>query len=173
MTLLEVMISGLILTASMMALAMTMVQGLSAMIIVEDQLIAKQKAREMLESVFTARSTQNIAFTDIESLSGGGIFVEGWQPIRGMGVDGIGNTADDASTPIESIPLPGPDGAWSTPDDETRVLDTFQRRISFSPVLMPSTTVDQEIRNVTVEVRFMSRGTWWTVSVSSYISRFA
>jgi type II secretory pathway pseudopilin PulG len=173
MTLLEVMVAGLIVSVSLITLAMTMVQGLSAMIIVEEQLIAKQKAREVLESVFTARSTQNLAFTDIESLSNGGIFLEGWQPIRGMGVDGIANTGDDAATPVESIPLPGSDGTWGTADDETRVLDTFQRRISFSPVLLPSSTVDQEIRNVTIDVRFLSRGTWWTVSVSSYISRFA
>jgi hypothetical protein len=173
MTLLEVMVAGLVMSLSLMALAMTMVQGLAAMVIVEEQLIAKQKAREVLESVFTARSTQNLAFTDIESLSGGGIFLEGWQPIRGMGVDGIANTADDSATPIESIPLPGADGVWLTADDEMRVLDTFERRIVFSPVLMPSSTVDQEIRNVTVDVRFLSHGSWWTVSVSSYISRFA
>lgn len=172
-TLIEVMVATFILTISLVAMAMTMAQGISAMFIVQEQLIAKQKSRETLESVFTARSTQNIDFPDIQSLSAGGIFLEGWQPVRGMGTDGIANTGDDAATPVETIVLPGPDGLLGTADDEGRQLTNYQRRIVFSQVLLPSGDVDQEIRQVSVDVRFQVRGRWWTISVSSYISRFA
>jgi Tfp pilus assembly protein PilV len=64
-SLLEVMIASFILVTALLAIALTMVQGISAMYHTQEQLIAKQKAREALESVFTARSTQNIPFSQI------------------------------------------------------------------------------------------------------------
>jgi len=172
-TMIEVMISSLILTVSLLAMAATMTQGISAMYITQEQLIAKQKARETLESVYTARSTQNITFAQIKSIADDGIFLEGYQDVRGMGTDGIANTADDAESDVETIIFPGPDGLLGTSDDESRSLDKFERRITFTDVLLPSGSVDEDIRKVTVDVRFQLRGVWWTVSVSSLISRFA
>jgi hypothetical protein len=172
-SMIEVMISSLILTVSLLAVAAAMGQGIRAMNIVQDQLIAKQKARETLESVFTSRSTQNVTFDQIQSEGEGGIFLEGFQPIRGMGVDGIANTDDDAATGIETISLPGPDGLLDTEDDETRSLTNYSRKVTFSEVLLPSGTTDEDIRKVTVEVQFVVNGHPWTVSVSSLISRYA
>jgi len=84
MTLIEVMIATFIITVGLLAVAAALGNGINAMFIVQEQLIAKQKAREALESVFTARSTQNIEFTDILGVSAGGKFLEGWQPIAAM-----------------------------------------------------------------------------------------
>ena len=171
--LIEVMMAAMILTVSLMAVAMTMVQGMSAMFITQDQLIAKQKARETLESVFTARSTQGITFAQLQNDTvTGGIFRSGYQPIRLMGNDGIANTSDDSST-IESIVFPGPDGNLGNGDDVTRTLTTLERRITISNVLLPNNAVDPDIRLVTVDVRFQINRVWRTVTVSSYISRFA
>jgi Tfp pilus assembly protein PilV len=172
-SMIEVMISSLILTVSLLAVAAAMGQGIKAMNIVQEQLIAKQKARETLESVFTSRSTQNVTFDQIQSEGDGGIFLDGFQAVRGMGVDGIANTDDDAATPIETISLPGPDGLLDTADDETRTLTNYTRKVTFSEVLLPSGTTDEDIRKVTVEVRFVVNGHPWTVSVSSLISRYA
>jgi type II secretory pathway pseudopilin PulG len=171
MTLIEVMLSAFLITVSLLAVAAAMGQGISAMFFVQEQLIAKQKARELMESVFTARSTQNIDFTDLESIPAEGIFVVGWQPIRDMGLDGIGNTEDDGD--VETIAFPGPDGNLGTEDDEIRALTNFERRITFSDVLTPDNDVDEEIRKITVEVRFQANGRWWPVTISSYISKFA
>ena len=101
-SLLEVMMAAFIMTVALMGIAMTMVQGIASMFYTQEQLIAKQKAREALESVFTARSTQNVTFAQLQNTTiTGGIFLTGYQPIRGMGTDGIANTADDAATALE------------------------------------------------------------------------
>jgi type II secretory pathway pseudopilin PulG len=174
MTLIEVMIAALILTVSLLAVAATMIQGISAMFIVQEQLVAKQKAREAMESVFTARSTQFIQFPNILGVAQGGIFLDGWQPIREMGADAIANTSDDTSEPLETLDFPGPDGQFGTFDDLSQPLSNYERRIVFSDVFLPSGTLDTEIRKITVEVRFRAHGKWWPpISVSSYISRFA
>ena len=171
LTLIEVMLASFILTVSLLAVAATMGVGIASTFIAQEQLIAKQKAREALESVFTARSTQNIVFSDIQSESDGGIFQDGWQSIKDMGTDGIANTDDDGD--IETISFPGPDGDLGTSDDIERELTNYSRRVTFSEVLLQSGDVDEEIRKISVDVRFLVRGQWWTVTVSSYISRFA
>jgi hypothetical protein len=90
-----------------------------------------------------------------------------------MGTDGIALTDDDIGEPIETVVLAGDDGVLGTADDIERTLNNFQRRISFSDVLRPGGGIDEDIRMVTVDVRFSTRGVWWTVTVNSYISRFA
>jgi type II secretory pathway pseudopilin PulG len=173
MSLIEVLISTMVLSVALLAVAMTMAQGISAMFMTQEQLIAKQKAREALESVFTARSTQNILYDEIRNTANGGIFVAGYQSLRGMGDDGIANTADDGADSVETIIFPGPDGMLGTADDDGRSLNDFERRVTISDVLLPDNTVDPDIRRITVEVRYRIRGIWRTVTVGSYISRFA
>ena len=172
--LIEVMISGLIICIALLGVAATMVQGVSAVYFTQEQLIAKQKAREALESVFTARSTQNITFNQIQNNNvTGGIFAVGFQAVRGMGVDGIANTADDASTNIESIILPGNDGLLGTADDQVLPLTNYQRKITISSVLDTDGNVDPDIRQISSEVRFKTNNVWRSVTVNSFVSRFA
>ena len=171
MTLIEVMIATFIITVALLAVAAAFGNGINAMFIVQENLIAKQKAREAMESVFTARSTQNIAFDDILGTTAGGVFLEGWQPVAQMGPDGIANTADDGA--VETITFPGNDGNLGTGDDEVKLLSNYERQITFADVFTLSGTLDTEIRKITVDVRYQVRGRWWSVSVSSYISKFA
>jgi type II secretory pathway pseudopilin PulG len=172
-SLIEVMVATVIVTVSLMAIAMTMTSGASAMFVTQEQLIAKQKAKETLEAAFASRSTTDLDFDDLESQSKGGIFVEGWQALHQMGPDGIALTNDDADEPIETIKLVGPDGALGTSDDQVRQLTNFERRIFFTPVMLKPDLEDPDIRMMTVEVRFKVNQQWFTVSVHSYISRFA
>jgi type II secretory pathway pseudopilin PulG len=172
-TLLEVLMASLILTIALLAVASTLGQGIFAMFLAQEELIAKQKAREALESVFTARNTQNILFDQIRNAADTGIFVDGYAAIRGVGGDGIANTADDSAQAIEQVVLAGRDGTVGTGDDETRTLTSFQRRITISNVLLQNGNVDPDIRRITVEVRFQVRGIWRTVRVASEISRFS
>lgn len=143
------------------------------MFVTQEQLIAKQKAKETLEAVFASRSTTDLEFVDLESMTNGGIFLEGWQPLHQMGGDGIALTTDDDDAPIETVTLVGPDGLLGTSDDQTHQLTDFQRRIFFTPVFLKPDVVDENIRMMTVEVRFKANQRWTTVSVHSYISRFA
>lgn len=173
-SLIEVMMAGFIMTVALMGIAMTMVQGISSMFYTQEQLIAKQKAREALESVFTARSTQNVTFAQLQNTTvTGGIFLTGFQAIRGMGTDGIANTTDDAATAIEALTFPGPDGQLGTADDESHPLTDFERKITISSVLDADNVVDPDIRKITIEVRFKMNKVWQTTTVSSLVSRFA
>lgn len=180
-SLIEVMVSAFLLAIALLAAGMTVATAVSSMFISQEQLIAKQKAREALESVFTARSTQNVAFNQIRNVSDptvftppvAGIFVDGWQAIRVVGADGIANTADDASQPVEDMRLPGPDGLVGTSDDQVRPLSTFERRTTITNVLLPNGNPDPDIRRITIDVRFQIRGVWRTVSITSLISRFS
>jgi type II secretory pathway pseudopilin PulG len=173
-SLIEVMMAALIILVALVTLAMTMVQGISASFFTQEQLIAKQKAREALESVFTARSTQDITFEQIQNTSAmDGIFLVGFQPIRGMGVDGIANTADDSATPIETVTFPGPDGLLGTGDDQIQSLSNYERKITISDVVDTDGSVDPDIRKIEVEVRFKINQRWRSVTVSSFVSRFS
>ncbi len=173
-SLIEVMIASFFLTVALTAVAMTMTQGVMAVYISQDQLIAKQKAQEAIESVFVARNTQEITWAQIQNTNvTGGIFLTGYQPIRNMGLDGVANTADDAADTAETITYPGKDGLLGTADDVTVTLTVFDRQITISNVLLPNNSVDPDIRRIDVDVRYSIRGIQKTVRVSSLISRFA
>ena len=161
------------LSVALMGAALTMVAGVSGVIISQEQLLAKHKAREAIESVFTARNTQNITFDQLQNVANGGIFLDGFQDLRETGVDGIANTAADANAPIESVTHPGPDGNLGTGDDVVRSLLTFERRVQVTDVLLANNSVDPDIRLVEVQVRYTFRGYVRTITINSMISRFS
>ncbi|HYR43211.1 MAG TPA: hypothetical protein VER98_09320 [Terriglobia bacterium] len=172
-TLIEVMISSLFLTIALLTVAMAMGQGISATYTSQEQLIAKQKAQEALESVMMARNTQEIGFAQIQSVGNGGIFLAGFQPIENMGVDGIPNTTDDAG-PVETITFPGVDGTLGTGDDVTVSLTGYKRQITISTINLPNdTNPDPDIRRIDVDVQYVVRGITKTVRVSSMVSRYS
>src|SRR4029077_5546816 len=84
----------------------------------QEDMIAKQKALEALESIFTARKKQQITFAQIANQASGGIFKNGINPMQSAGADGLIGTGDDVNFPAqgpcpagaECIPLPGPNG---------------------------------------------------------------
>ena len=139
----------------------------------QEQLIAKQKAQEGLESVLEARNTQQIGFSQIQSVANGGIFLTGFQPIQNMGLDGIPNTADD-TLPLETLTYPGPDGILGTADDVTVSLATYKRQITISTLTIPvDGTVDPDIVRIDVDVQYLVNGVTKTVRLSSLVSRFS
>ena len=180
LTVLEVSVASFVLTTGLLASALTMVVGVSSTYKSQQRLIAKQKARETLESVFTARNTQHITYNQIRNVSDttvftppvAGIFVDNWQPIKSAGSDGIVNTADDTD-PIETITLAGADGLVGTTDDVTVQLTGYERRITITNILLPDGNPDPDIRRLTVEVRYKVRGNWETVAFISRVSRFS
>ena len=136
-------------------------------------MIAKQKSREALESIYTARNTGLITFDMIQNTgTSPGIFQEGYQPLYRPGTDGLIGTSDDGA--IETLTLPGPDGDLTTPlDNEVRVLSTFARQIQIDPIFYADTTVNPDVRKVLVSIRYNTpMGGQETYAVESYISRF-
>lgn len=176
-SLLEVLVAMAVLVVGLVGLLALFAQAIATMQTSQENLLARQKVREALESIYTARNTQQIVFDDIQNVASGGIFLDGWQPLRqpnpaGGGGDGLVGTADDG--PIETITLPGPDGLLGTGDDEFRTLTEFDRRIQIAPVLMvDGITPNSDLRQVTVSVRFTtSQGHRRTYQVAAYFSRF-
>ena len=171
----EVMAALFVVVVALTGLLSLFGHGIATMKLVEDDLIAKQKARECLESIFTARNTQQVDFDSIQN-SPDGIFLAGYQALKrpnpsGGGGDGLVGTADDGA--VETITLPGDDGLIGTADDETRVLNEFDRQIQIDPILYADSTVNPDVRRVTVRVRFPTPlGGQRVYEVESYVSRF-
>lgn len=129
-SLLEVLIAMTILTVGLVGLAQAFVLGVTHASMSQNNLIAREKAREAVESVHTARDTRTITWAQIRNVAGGGVFRDGPQPLRQAGADGLINTADDPAT-LEVIG-PGADGVLGTDDDRRGV--GFQREIIIEDV---------------------------------------
>jgi len=173
-TFIEVMIAVAVLLVGLVGVLSVFAFGLAAMQFAQEDLIAKQKAREALEGVYGARNTSQITYDMIQNVSNGGIFLDGLQPLLLAGNDGIIGTADDG--PVETLRLPGPDGVYGTADDTNVPLATFQRQIQITPVPLAGGGVNPDLRQISITVQYSAGksmgGSIRTYTVSSYISRF-
>jgi hypothetical protein len=170
--LIEAMIAGIILIVGLGALGALFAQSLTTLQFTREDLIAKQKAREALESVYSARNDSTIGFVGIQNTNNGGIFLTGFQPLFLAGPNGIVGTVGQSGILDRQI-LPGPDGIIGTADDVILPLNNFQRQILIQPLFDANGNVSPDIRqiSVTVQVTSEQRGTR-NYTVTGYISRF-
>jgi len=175
-SIIEVLAAFFVIVIALTGLLALCGHSVATMMLMQDLLIAKQKSREALESIYTARNTHQLSFDMIQNVSDDGIFLDGFQPLRkpnptaGPG-DGLIGTADDG--PIESVTFPGEDGLMGSSDDEVRVLTSFAREIKINPILYSDNTVNPDVRKVRVSIRYPNLlGGQGTYEVESYISRF-
>jgi len=148
----------------------------------QENLVARQKALEAMESIYTARNTQQITFAQIANISSGGIFTDGPTQLLSAGPDGLVNTDDDVNFPAtgvcaagpECITLPGPDGILGTADDTALSLANFQRQIQIGTVLEPDGTINPNLKQVTVTVSYVTGGSTVprSYTVNALISAF-
>lgn len=168
-TLVEVLFALAIVTTAALALAAVLGQGVQLMRASQAQMIATEKATEAVESVFTARDTRVLAWAAIRNVAGdtgtdGGIFLDGLQPLRRPGPDGLINTDDDG--PVEELVLPGPDSLLGTADDERVPLTGYTREIEIRDL-------GPNLRRLRVTVRYqVGSGTRDHVLVT-FISSYA
>ena len=177
-TLMEAMVAAIVLATGLLSVLSLFAYSLSNLQMSQEDLIARAKAKEGLESVFSARDSSQIDFSQINNKANGGIFLDGFAPIYDPpGADGIANTDDDsnsANSQIDAIVLPGPDGILGTVDDIRQPLNSFQRQITLSPVFLTgTTTVNNNLRLITVTVRYTvpQFGTR-QYQISAYISKY-
>jgi hypothetical protein len=97
LTLVETMISIIIMGGGLLALALAFAQGMVTMSTSHSHQVAKEKAAEAIESVNTSRDTRVITWNQIRNISSGGVFQDGARQIRVPGPDGLVNTADDGA----------------------------------------------------------------------------
>lgn len=107
--LLETLIAIVVLMIGLLAVLATFAMAVGNTSSVQLDSIARQKATEALESIFTARQTSQITFDMIQNVGNGtGIFVPGFATLTDPGPDGLDGTADDVPSAI--LRLPGPSG---------------------------------------------------------------
>lgn len=165
-TLVETMISMLILSGGLLALASAFAQGMIIMSTSHFHQVAKEKASEAIESVFTARDTRTILWSQIRNQGHGGVFLDGSQPLRGHGGDGLVNTNDDINQPLEGEPTPGPDGIMGTGDDVNVALQGFSREIRI-------TDLAANLRQIDVTITYHIGSLVRQYNLVAYISSFA
>jgi type II secretory pathway pseudopilin PulG len=177
-TLLEAMVAAIVLATGLLSVLSLFAYSLSNLQMSQEDLIARAKAKEGLESVFSARDSSQIDFSQINNKANGGIFLDDFAPIYDPpGADGLANTDDDsnsANSQIDAIILAGPDGILGTADDIRQPLNSFQRRITLSPVFLTgTTTVNNNLRLITVTVKYTvpQYGTR-QYQISDYISKY-
>ncbi len=183
-TLIEVMIAIVIMTVGMLAVMASFATAISATASAQEDLIARHKALDAMESIYTARNSQQLPFAAINNVAAGGIFLPGALPLKCAGPDGLVGTADDVACTapdtgvacpggVECLVLPGPDGVLGTADDVTQSLSNFTRSITFNTVLLPSGAINTNLIAVTITVSYIKPG-WparaYTVNglISSY-----
>jgi prepilin-type N-terminal cleavage/methylation domain-containing protein len=182
-TLIETMIAIAIMSIGIVTLLAAFGTAVAATQNAQENLIARQKALEAMESIYTARNTQQITFSQIANIASGGIFTGGATQLLSAGPDGLVNTADDVSFPAsgscpagpECITLPGADGILGTPDDKAMSLANFTRQIQIGSVLeSDGVTIDPNLKQITVTVSYLTGGSTvpHTYSVNALISAF-
>lgn len=168
-SLIEVMIAIVVMSIGLLAVVASLATALSAAQSGEEDLIARQKSLEAMESIYTARNSQQIPFASVANISNGGIFKDGPTPLLCAGPDGLVGTADDVPCTTvagvtcpdggaECMVLPGPDGILGTADDVTMSLGNFTRTIAINPVLLPSGAPNTNMMAITITVAYTKAG---------------
>ena len=173
-SLIEVMVAMLVLSVGVLALVGVMGLAVQTAASSTSRLIAREKAREAVESVHSARDTGELAWNRVRNVSEGGAILDGPQDMRTAGADALVNTADDGA--IEVLRGPGPDGVIDTQDDTRMVLERnlFQREIRITPVNFDGGgAVNPNLRRITVTVRYRVVGAWQTYSLMTFVSSYS
>lgn len=183
-SLIEVLISMVILTVGLVSLLGVFGLAMAATQTTQQDMIAKQLANEALESIVTARNTAQMNWDKIQNTTGTqycvntsppcGIFVSGSLPIYNAGADGIFGTTDDSTAGEETLHEPGPDGIYGNSDDVYIPLTGYKRTILISPVYDADNNVVLSVRAVNITVQYTTSQAQLPKSyvVSSFISEF-
>jgi type II secretory pathway pseudopilin PulG len=169
-SLVEAMVAMGILATGLLGMAGLFTVGLTQMATSSANLIAREKAREAVESVHTARDTMIITWSQINNVSGGGVFLDGAQPMYKSGTDGLVNTADDSAAGLEEIVTPGPDGMLGTADDVHTPLKTYTRQVAITSLLDQNGDVNPNLRQIVVTVTYSVGPIKRTYTLTTYIS---
>jgi len=170
-SLIEVVVATGILAAGLLSLAGVFSLGMLHMAGSTPGLIAREKAREAVESVHTARDTGDLPWSKIQNVPAPGVFLTGPQNMYKAGLDGLVNTADDVTAGVEK--QAGNDNVLGTSDDIP--LTDFTREIQISNLFADGslTIVNPNLRQIKVIVRYKVGGNWRTYTLTTYISSFS
>lgn len=175
-SLVEALVAMSVLTIGLLGLAQTFYLGMRHMATASAQVVAREKAREAIESVHTARDTHTIRWGQIHNVAapegcpagttaaGGGVFSTGETLLRAAGVDGLVNTEDDADADLELAP--GADNTLGTEDDVP--LTDFWRTITICDV-----DGNNDLRQILVNIRYRVGMFESSYQLTTFISSFS
>jgi prepilin-type N-terminal cleavage/methylation domain-containing protein len=153
-SLIEVMAAMLVLTMGLLPLAALFALAVQQTAAATPMLTAREKAREAIESVHAGRDTGTASWATIQNVGDGGVFLNGPQTIKDPGNDGLVNTADDGADELSA--------------------DQFTREILITPIDYDGTdTVNPNLRQLEVIVRYKVLNAWMTYSVITFISSYS
>lgn len=168
-TLVETLFAIVILAGGLMTLAGMFATGVASLAATGPDIIAREKAADAIENVFTARDTRTVTWAQIRNVIGasgtdGGVFRDGPRPLSTAGLDGLLGTADDG--PVEAVILPGPDNRLGTGDDRVQQLDSFTRDIEIRDI-------GPNLRRLRVTIRYAAGGATRSYVLETFMSSFA
>lgn len=175
-SLIETMIAMAILATGLLSLAGVFIMGMTQLAGSSASLIAREKAREAVESVHTARDIRTLAWCEIRNVgtatncANGAVakFVAGAQPLRTAGPDGLVNTIDDGD--IEVSVAPGPDGILGNSDDVETPLTAYTRQIEIADILLANGNPNPNLRRLTVTIGFTVGQAQRTYTLTTFVS---
>ena len=169
-TLLEALISIVVLSFGVLSLAGIYAQGIFFASLSQYDYVAEKKAEQAVEAIFTARDIKELTWSSINNVSQNGVFLDGPQPVLVPGTDGLVGTATDSGSTHEYITIgPGPDGVLGTADDQVVDLNPWMTRtIAITPV-----TGETNLRMITVTINYQVGKMNRSYTLISYISAFA
>jgi prepilin-type N-terminal cleavage/methylation domain-containing protein len=171
-SLIEVMVAMGIMSAGLMALVGVFALGVTRMASSSPMLLAREKAREAVESVHAARDTGELAWNTVRNAADGGVFLNGPQPLRLPGADGLVNTADDGE--VETLREPGKDGELDTDDDALIRLTDYTREIRITTLNYDNGGgLNPNLRQVVVSIRYKVDNTWRVYTLTTYVSSYS
>jgi prepilin-type N-terminal cleavage/methylation domain-containing protein len=178
-SLMEAVVAMSVLSIGLLGLAQAFVLGLNQLSTSSSNLIAREKAREAVESVHTARDTRTITWARIRNenavaaadanwgpcnSAGGGVFDNGVHALTEAGGDGLINTNDDGD--VENVTTPGHDGVLGTQDDFVVPLDNFTREVQICDV-------NNDLREIRVTIRYFVGQLQREYRLRTFISAFS
>jgi prepilin-type N-terminal cleavage/methylation domain-containing protein len=175
-SLVETLIAMAILATGLLSLAGVFIMGLAQLSGSSASLIAREKAREAVESVHTARDTKTIAWCQIRNFGtptncadgAPGAFLAGEQQLRTAGDDGLVNTDDDGD--VEVTVSPGYDNVMGTDDDRLTPLDNYRREVQITDIIMPNGQANPNLRQLRVIISYRVGPSLRTYTLTTFIS---
>jgi len=171
-SLMEVMVAICVMSSGLLALVGVFALGVTRMASSSPMLVAREKAREAVESVHAARDNGELAWNTVKNVADGGVFLSGAQPLKTPGPDGLINTADDGA--VETVRKPGKNGILDDGDDEIVPLRDYTREIRITNLNYDvGGGVNPNLRQVVVNVRYKVDNAWRVYTLTTYVSSYS
>ncbi|MEQ1759023.1 MAG: prepilin-type N-terminal cleavage/methylation domain-containing protein [Vicinamibacterales bacterium] len=180
-SLVEVIVATGVMSVGLLGAAAVLGMGLQRLGSSPNDVVAVQKAAEAVESVFSARDSHKLTWSQLRNAQGqsgsdGGVFLDGFKQLKLAGTDGLVNTTDDGV--VETVTLPGYDQLLGTADDRVVSLANYQREITIrdipnEPVGCGTGPDPCMLRSVTVTVTYPDGKATKSYTLTTYISSYS